>query len=157
MTNANQSRSIGIDAWCVLAKEECAPPVTIPLEGSSMMPLIRRSMDPVTIVPLQRPLKKGDVVLFTAGKGRYVVHRVWKLEESRLLTIGDNCVNPDGWIPYEAVLGQAVAFTRNGCRYRLDTRAARIWGRVWMWLYPVRRSYIRLRRFVVRRYRPLFD
>ena len=60
MTNANQSRSIGIDAWCVLAKEECAPPVTIPLEGSSMMPLIRRSMDPVTIVPLQRPLKKGD-------------------------------------------------------------------------------------------------
>lgn len=157
MMQTNHIRSISIDAWCVLAKEGSAPPVTIPLEGSSMMPLIRRNVDPVTIVPLQRPLKKGDVVLFTTGKGRYVVHRVWKLEENRLLTIGDNCVNPDGWIPCEAVLGQALSFTRNGRRYRLDTRAARIWGRVWMWMYPARKSYMRLRRFAGRWYRKLFD
>lgn len=150
------TRSIPIAEWAVLAREGVAPPVTIPLEGSSMQPLIRRSMDPVTIVPLQRSLKKGDVVLFTTGPGRYVVHRVWKLTQDQVLTLGDNCLNPDSWMPLACVLGQAVAFRRNGRRYRLDTTGARLWGRFWMWLYPIRKCYKRFRSFAGRCYRKVF-
>ena len=137
--------SIGIEEWCKLSKEGIAPPVTIPLEGSSMQPLIRRGIDPVTIVPLQRPLKKGDVILFTTNPGRFVVHRVWKLKDGFVCPLGDNCWNPDGWIPEENVLGQAICYIRNGRRYRLDTPPARIWGRVWMGLLPVRIVYYRAR------------
>ena len=150
------TRSIPIGEWIALAREGTAPPVTIPLEGSSMQPLIRRSSDPVTIVPLQRPLKIGDVVLFTTGPGRYVVHRVWKLEEERVQTLGDNCINPDPWLPYACILGQAVLFSRNGRRYRLDTPAARLWGRFWMLLYPIRLQYKKLRSLAGRCYRKLF-
>lgn len=147
------TRSIGIEDWCQLSKEGIAPPVTIPLEGSSMQPLIRRGIDPVTIVPLQRPLKKGDVILCTTNPGRFVVHRVWKLKDGLVCPLGDSCRNPDGWIPEENVLGQAVCFIRNGRRYRLDTRSARIWGRVWMSLFPVRRLYYRTRALAGKCYR----
>lgn len=150
------TRSIGIEEWCQLSKEGIAPPVTIPLEGSSMRPLIRRGIDPVTIVPLQRPLKKGDVILFTTTHGRFVVHRVWKLKDGYVCPLGDNCWNPDGWFPEENVLGQGVCYIRNGRRYRLDTRSARIWGRIWMCLFPVRKVYYLTRALAGKCYRKFF-
>lgn len=153
LDNMMNVRSISIYEWIALAGEGAAPPVTIPLEGSSMQPFIRRSVDPVTIVPLQRPVKKGDVVLFTTAPNRFVVHRIWKLEKDQVQTLGDNCINPDPWLPYSSILGQVVSFRRNGRRYRLDTRAARILGRIWMALYPIRKLYLKFRSFAGRCYR----
>ena len=71
----SQTREIPIRQWCEMAGQGAAPPVTIPLEGDSMRPLIRRGCDPVTIVPVCGELRIGDVVLFTLD-GRYVVHRL---------------------------------------------------------------------------------
>lgn len=155
MMQRKNIRSISVADWCALAESGAAPPIMIPLEGSSMQPLIRRGKDPVTIVPLQRPVKKGDVVLLMTDSGRYVVHRVWKMKEKQVRTLGDNCVNPDPWIPNEYVLGQAICYSRNGRKYRLDTCFARLWGRVWMAIFPVRVLYIRLRKYVGRCYRKL--
>lgn len=156
MTQDKLTRSIGIAQWCQLAREGAAPSVTILLEGSSMQPLIRRGKDPVTIVPLQGPLKIGDVVLFTTGPERFVVHRVWKIKPGQVRTFGDNCWYPDSWIPDACVLGQAICYSRNGQRYRLDTPAARGWGRFWMSIHPLRRCYKKLRSLAGRCYRKLF-
>lgn len=144
MTQETQTRSIPMEAWCAMAREGAAPPVTICLEGESMRPLIRRGRDPVTIVPLQRTLRKGDVVLFNLGE-RYIVHRVWKLKPGWVRTFGDNCWNPEPWFPEEQVLGQVVRFIRDGRTIRLDTPFARGWGRVWLAVHPIRKLYRRIR------------
>ena len=151
-----QIRTIPMEQWCALARENVAPPVTICLEGESMRPLIRKGRDPVTIVPVRGEMKKGDVVLFTLGDGRYVVHRVWRLREGLARTLGDNCVNPEPWFPRAQVLGQVVRFSRNGHAFRLDTPAARAFGRVWMALFPIRRGYKRARTMAGRMYRRVF-
>ena len=151
-----QIRTIPMEQWCALARENVAPPVTICLEGESMRPLIRKGRDPVTIVPVRGEMKKGDVVLFTLGDGRYVVHRVWRLREGLARTLGDNCVNPEPWFPRAQVLGQVVRFSRNGHAFRLDTPAARAFGRVWMALFPIRRGYNRARALAGRMYRRVF-
>lgn len=155
MTQETQTRSIPMEAWCALAREGAAPPVTICLEGDSMRPLIRRGRDPVTIVPLQRVLKKGDVVLFKLGE-RYIVHRVWRMKERFVQTFGDNCWNPEPWFPQEQVLGQVVRLVRNGRTVRLDTRLARGWGRMWLGIHPIRKCYKRLRALAGRCYRKVF-
>ena len=139
MKNCRQICTIGITEWCALAAEGSAPPVTICLEGNSMLPLIRRGKDPVTIAALQHPLRVGDVVLLTTGADRYVVHRVWKINAAAIRTLGDNCVNPDPWISKENVLGQAILYSRNNVKRRLDTTAARLWGRAWMAAFPLRK------------------
>ena len=140
------SRSISIAAWCELAKDGAAPSVTILLDGDSMRPLIRRGLDPVTIVPLKKPPKVGDVVLITTGGGRYVVHRVWKLCGNEIRTLGDNCVIPDPWIHRDCVLGQVICYSRRGRRHRLDTAAARLWGKFWMAMFPIRKCWKRCRK-----------
>lgn len=151
-----ETRLITMEAWLAAAKNGAAPPVTICLEGESMRPLIRRGRDPVTIVPLQRPLRRGDVVLFTLGDGRYVVHRLWKIQGDRVQTLGDHCANPEPWFPREQVLGQVIRFSREGRAFRLDTPAARLFGRAWMAALPMRRCLMRLRARAGRCYRKLF-
>ena len=143
------TRSIPMETWCKLAREGAAPPVTICLEGDSMRPLIRRGRDPVTIIPINRPLQKGDVVLFRLGE-RYIVHRVWQMKNGMVRTFGDNCWNPEPWFPEEQVLGMVVRFVRAGRTFRLDTPAARAWGRVWMAIHPVRLMYLRCRSLAAR-------
>ena len=143
------TRSIPMETWCKLAREGAAPPVTICLEGDSMRPLIRRGRDPVTIIPINRPLQKGDVVLFRLGE-RYIVHRVWQMKDGMVRTFGDNCWNPEPWFPEEQVLGLVVRFVRAGRTFRLDTPAARAWGQVWMTIHPVRLMYLRCRSLAAR-------
>lgn len=155
MTQENKTRSIPMEQWVTLAREGAAPAVTICLEGDSMRPLIRRGKDPVTIVPLSRPLLKGDVVLFCLGK-RYIVHRVWKLQNGMVRTFGDNCWNPEPWFPEQQVLGLVVRAVRNGRTIRLDTRLARAWGRLWLAIQPLRMVYRRGRSLAGRCYRKLF-
>lgn len=131
-------RSIGIQEWCELAREGAAPSVTIRLDGDSMRPLIRRNRDEVTIQPLNRPLRTGDVVLFQSRDGRYIVHRVRRLRGSSLQTLGDNCWNPDPWIEEKQVLGLAAAVKRNGRSISLNTALSRGLGRAWLAFRPLR-------------------
>ena len=151
-----QTRSIPLEAWLTLAREGAAPPVTICLEGDSMRPLIRRGRDPVTIVPPQAAIRRGDVVIFTLGDGRYVVHRVWKIRDGSMRTLGDHCLNPEPWFPRSQVLGQVVCFRRGGRAFRLDTPLARLLGRAWMAAFPLRRCLMRLRALAGRCYRKFF-
>lgn len=156
MTQITFTRTISIDDWYTLAKENTAPAVTIPLAGSSMRPLIREAIDPVTIIPLQRPLKRGDVVLFTTGEGIYIVHRIWKIRGDCIQTLGDHCVRPDPWISRDKVLGQAVYFSRNNTKHRLDTIPARLWGRMWMAIFPLRKCCLRGRSYISRLHKRYF-
>lgn len=155
---SNQSAEkwqLSIAQWRALAEHGTVIPMRIPLEGDSMRPLIRRGRDPVTIVPLPRALKRGDVVLFENPPGRYVVHRVRRLKDGRVQTLGDNCWNPDPWMDEKQVLGQALQAERNGRRIPLDNRAARAFGRLWMACHPLRMCYRRLRSLAARCYRKI--
>ena len=139
--NATETRLLTIPLWRELAQSGTVLPMRIPLDGDSMRPLIRRGRDRVTFVPLDRPLKRGDVALFEALPGRYVAHRVYRLEENRVQTLGDHCWNPDPWMPVSAVLGLAIQVERGKRKIPLDRPFMRALGRIWMALLPLRRGY----------------
>ncbi len=148
--------SLSIHEWRKLGLEGAMLPVTICLEGDSMRPLIRRGRDPVTILPLNRPLKTGDIVLFQGGPDRYVVHRVYRLRDGWVQTLGDNCWNPDPWMPLEQVWGLVIRMQRDGRTCQLDCRLSRWWGRGWMFCHPVWKVYKKLRSLAGRCYRKVF-
>lgn len=154
--NRMQVRSLSIHEWRRLGLEGARLPVTICLEGDSMRPLIRRGLDPVTILPLNRPLMRGDIVLFQGGPDRYVVHRVYRLRDGWVQTLGDNCWNHDPWMPLEQVWGLVTRMQRNGRTFTLDCRLSRWWGRGWMFFHPVWKVYKKLRSLAGRCYRKVF-
>lgn len=112
--------------------------VRIQLNGYSMQPLIRKQRDYVTIYPLRRDLKRGDIVLFADDAGRYVVHRVRSMTPHKVITQGDHCRMPDAPLDYEQIWGLVTKLERNGRVVSLDCFIARLYGRSWMALLSVR-------------------
>jgi hypothetical protein len=134
-------RGLTVAQWRELAQDGTPVPVTIPLDGVSMQPLIRRNRDLVTIIPLTRDPQRGDVVLFEQPAGRFVVHRVREVRGNKVQTLGDNCINPDAWMDRSQVLGLAVSFERDGRTVALDTDLSRALGRAWMTIHPMRMTW----------------
>ena len=153
--HAAKSRALSVAQWRELTKEGLFIPVRFHLSGNSMWPLIRIHRDQVTVHPIHRPLKRGDIVLFADDLGRYVVHRVWKLEEDHVVTLGDHCHWPDAPLRYDQIWGLVTEMERSGRRVSLDCRASRAWGLVWMGLFPVRKAYYTTRAFAGCIYRKL--
>ena len=108
------NHSISVPEWHKMAQQGDAPPVRIQLNGSSMEPLIRIRQDYVTIVHMEGFPGIGDIVLFSdpEKEARYVVHRVWKTKKGKVLTWGDNCPKPDGWISEDYIWGKVVLIER---------------------------------------------
>ena len=123
-----------VEDWCHLAKEGTPLPITTTLKGFSMEPLIRYMKDPITIVPVNRALIPGDVVLFEREDGKLVVHRLYKIFDERKMvqTWGDNCKAPDQAIPADRVLGIVVSMEKNGKQILLDSDEQRQKGLEWL-------------------------
>ncbi len=151
------NKSLAIPEWHRMAMEGTAPPVRIPLNGNSMFPLIRWNKDYVTIVPLDRELTLGDIVLIAEpGTGRYVMHRVWELRDGQVLTWGDHCVEPDGWVPAEAIWGRAVLIERGRREIPTDPGKGLRWAKFWHQAGKAYRLYERYRNGIARRIKKLF-
>lgn len=136
---AQSSVGLTMEQWLALVERGANIPVTIPIMGVSMLPLIRYKIDPATIVPLRREPKEGDIVLFRRfGDGVAAVHRVFRVTEDGVQTWGDNCPKPDHPVGREDVLGLVVSIRRNGQIVPLDTEEQRRRGVRWM-RSPIRR------------------
>ena len=123
------TKKLSVAAWHELGLCGESIPLCTTVSGVSMYPLIRRDRDVVIIGHVNRPLVRGDIVLFhDPARDRYVLHRLWRLAPDRVLTWGDNCAYPDGWMRPEMVWGIAAAMKRGRRTVRFDTNAARKCG-----------------------------
>ncbi len=132
-------KTISIPEWHQLADSEAAPPVRIQLNGESMFPLVRKNRDYITVIPLKERPTVGDIVLFYEPcTERYIVHRVWDVQDERVMTWGDNCPMPDGWQPREVVWGKIRQIERGKRIIHPDPGKGMKWARFW---HKAGRSY----------------
>ena len=125
-------KTISIPEWHQLAEKGAAPPVRIQLNGGSMSPLIRWNRDYVTIIPLEEKPAVGDIVLFYEPcTDRYIVHRVWRVQNERILTWGDNCPKPDVWQTRETVWGKITRIERGKRTIYPNPEKGLRWARFW--------------------------
>ena len=139
--------SLSVDEWHEIALEGTQIPVTFKLSGESMRPLIRKQRDSVTVIPVYRKLKKGDIVLFKRFDSAYVVHRVNKIDGQSVTTVGDNCTEFDAPMSICDVWGIVVKENRDGKILNLDSAVSRIYGRMRMFTRPVRSLWRKIKRF----------
>lgn len=139
----NSQFDISIEEWHKLAREGAQIPVSFVIDGDSMRPLLRKGKDKVTAVPVYRNLKKGDIVVFARNDGTYVCHRVWKIKNETVVTIGDACYGFDTPMHISQVWGIVIRKERNGKTVKIDSSLSRAFGRLWMslrWLRITRRD-----------------
>ena len=134
VTGSLNTIKLSIEEWISLTQRGLMAPITIYLKGASMEPLIRYMKDSVKIIPVNRKLLEGDVVLFECADGKHVLHRIYKIIEDKgvIQTWGDNCYSPDPFITISSVIGIAVSFNRNGQTINLDSNEQRQKGLKWL-------------------------
>ena len=114
--------------------------------GSSMHPTLRHRKDAVFLRPVQRPLRRGDLILYRRANGAFVLHRiVSKVKGDRFICSGDNQWQKEV-VTAQQVLAITEAFIRKGKRYSVDHLGYRAWVAFWLFMFPVRRPIIALRR-----------
>ena len=64
---------------------------TVPLliSGGSMSPFLVHGRDSVYLSKIDRPLKKGDIVLYRRVSGSYVLHRILNIKNNSYTMVGD--------------------------------------------------------------------
>ncbi len=108
--------------------------------GRSMEPMLRQDRDLVVISSPSSRLKRFDVALYRHGEA-YVLHRVIKAKDGCYIIRGDNTYT-DETVPESAVIGVLSSFQRKGRQISTESRCYRLYVRLWLAIYPIRRAVI---------------
>jgi hypothetical protein len=95
-------------SWAKHAKKSLGEGETVEIQprGHSMEPKVKSGAK-VTLEPVTRPLKKGDVVLVTCKRRDYL-HLIKAVRGGNQYLIGNNKGGTNGWVSAHAVHGIAT-------------------------------------------------
>ena len=115
--------------------------------GNDMLPLIRGGKDIVTLRSPDRELSRGDIVLAEVGTKGYLLLRILVCNQNLFLLAGDAALD---WMGIEEctlnnIVGRVVFIQRGNWGFRPGR------GEFWMWLFPVRKSIMKLYNWIFRK------
>lgn len=129
------SEKLSIEQW--LEREES---VTIMPEGYSMYPTIVPGRDQVVLKVVDPgKVRRGDVVLYSRDDQRKVLHRVCAVKDDCFYAVGDNQTKVEGPLELDRINGILVAFERKGKKISATDKGYIAYGKIWLFLRPVRR------------------
>ena len=114
--------------------------VTLPLRGRSMRPFLEDGRDKALLEAVKEPPRVGDAVLAEVSPGRFVLHRIVKIEGENVTLRGDGNIGTES-CRIGDIRALARAFFRKG-RDKADSTSGLKWRFYsWWWtrLLPVRR------------------
>ena len=110
----------------------------VPVAGISMGPFLHEG-DMVYLDLPARPLRKGDIVLFTRPNGRYILHRIVTCcPDGSYLILGDNQTLPEP-VAQEQIRAIVTSAVRKGKLITPKSLLWRFFAHPWRWLAPCRR------------------
>ena len=105
--------------------------------GTSMRPLFKTNRDVVILKKCDGEPVKYDVVLYKAGDGKYLLHRIVKVCEREFVIRGDNTFVREH-IAKDRILAVLTEYNRNGKRHTVFDLGYRLYSRAWNFIYPIR-------------------
>ena len=119
----------------------------LPFRGVSMMPMLRQGKDSVELSPLPEKLKKYDLPVYQYPSGKVVMHRVVDVKEDHYICLGDNEIRLETIYPHQ-MIAVVSAFKRGEKRIEVDAQSYRLYSRIWVFLYPLRRFWRKMKSLV---------
>ena len=112
----------------------------LPFRGFSMLPMLRQATDTVDLSPLPPKLKKYDLPVYRYPSGKIVMHRVVDVKDDHYVCLGDNTYQYEK-IRYDQMIGLVTAFKRGEKYIEVDDLSYRIYCRIWVAIYPLRKVF----------------
>ena len=114
--------------------------ITLTVKGNSMNPFVVHLRDQMTLGPWKdEDLKKGTVALVKDIDGNYLIHRIIKRDNDKVVLLGDGNIVQTETATLDNVIGIMYSITRKGRTYTSRNLIWRAYSAIWMLLTPVRR------------------
>jgi len=116
--------------------------VPVPVAGSSMAPFLHHG-DTVYLALPDRPLKRGDIVLYTRPDGRYILHRIIQVNSDGSFIMMGDAQQEREWIESETQIhGIVTDAVHRGKPVKPGSLRWRFFETVWLNLIPFRRRIL---------------
>lgn len=99
--------------------------------GNSMWPMLRSGRDAVELSPLPQRLKKYDLPLYRRPDGRFLLHRIIRVEQNGCTCSGDRQLRCESGVKREQMIALVTAFCRNGRWYSVAHPIYWLYCRLW--------------------------
>lgn len=110
----------------------------LPFRGVSMLPLLRQKTDAVELSPLPEKLRKYDLPVYRYPNGKVVMHRIVDVADGYYICLGDNTYSYEKVLP-EYCIALVTAIRRGNRTFSVEEPWYRIYSRIWVALYPLRK------------------
>lgn len=105
--------------------------------GVSMKPMLRSRKD-VVYIEADKNLKPGDVGLFRINTGKYILHRLLRIENGTYVFRGDNCITCER-VTQNEILGKLTKFWRGKKEISCEkSKGYKVYCFVWKYTYFLR-------------------
>lgn len=122
------------------------------ISGNSMSPFLIHGRDTVYLSRLERPVRRGDMLLYQRRNGSYVLHRVYAVKPEGFTMVGDAQTVLEKGIEPDQVIAIVTQVVRKNTIITPECFWWKFFERVWIRMIPFRNffcaAYARVKHFV---------
>ena len=123
----------------MLLEEPGISELPLVISGNSMSPFLIGGRDTVYLSRVERPLRRGDAVLYRRRSGAYVLHRIYRISEGGITMVGDAQTVLEHGIRPDQIIAIVTRAERKGKPLAPGNFWWFFFEKIWLRLVPFRR------------------
>ena len=127
-----------LEEYRQLLNDENITALPLVISGNSMSPFLVHGRDTVYLSRLDRPAKRGDVLLYKRDSGAYILHRVYKVEKDSYTMVGDAQTQLEQGIRQDQIIAIMTSALRKGKLQKKGSFWWEFFEKLWIRIIPLR-------------------
>lgn len=133
-----------------LLEDENITALPLVISGNSMSPFLVHGRDTVYLSRLDRPAKKGDVLLYKRDSGAYILHRVYKADKDSYTMVGDAQTQLEQDIRPDQIIAIMTSALRKGKLQKKGSFWWEFFEKLWIRIIPLRPMLTKIYTYITR-------
>ena len=127
-----------LEEYRQLLNDENITALPLVISGNSMSPFLVHGRDTVYLSRLDRPAKRGDVLLYKRESGAYILHRVYKVGKDSYTMVGDAQTQLEQGIRQDQIIAIMTSALRKGKLQKKGSFWWEFFEKLWIRIIPLR-------------------
>ena len=133
-----------------LLNDENITALPLVISGNSMSPFLVHGRDTVYLSRLDRPARKGDVLLYKRDSGAYILHRVYKADKDSYTMVGDAQTQLEQDIRPDQIIAIMTSVLRKGKLQKKGSFWWEFFEKLWIKIIPLRPMFTKIYTYITR-------
>lgn len=121
--------------------------VSLPITGTSMLPLLVQGRDFVTLSHAEN-VKINDIIFYRRDNGAFVLHRIIGIDDKGYILCGDNQWVKEFGITDKNIIGVVTEINRDSKGISVNDEKYIKYCNRWLKLFPIRKPLVKLLTFL---------